>query len=175
MSHRFAGIVAVVIALAACGTTTPTSPTSPGLTLVSAGNPFVTPSPTPGAPPIPPTPAVTPAWLLGTWSGVMNDPVSGNATLQLSFGEPTPTGQPGTWFAAFANGERLSGVAVIGLGLGGDGMMLYAAEPELCGGERSPVAIALMNVVVASNRLTAVTGRFTCTALRFGSASLTKQ
>jgi hypothetical protein len=172
MSRQFAGIIAVIIALAGCGKTTPTSP---DLTLVSAGNPFVTPSPTPGAPPIPPTPAVTPDWLVGTWSGVMSDPVSGNGTLQLSFGEPTPAGQNGTWSATFTNGERLSGVAVIGLGTRGDGMMLYAAEPELCGGERSPVAIALMNVVVASNRLTAVTGRFTCTALRFGSASLTKQ
>ena len=95
--------------------------------------------------------------------------------MQMSFGDPLPTGQQGTWSASFSSGERRAGVAVIVVGSSSNGLMLYAAEPEQCGSERGPLVIALINVVVSSSRLSADTGRLTCNGLRFGSVTLTRQ
>jgi hypothetical protein len=175
MRRRLATILAAMISIAGCGgRSTPTSPTTSEF--VVFGNATSIPTSAQPPPPTTPPPATLPASLVGNWSGQIIDPVSGNGTVRLSLGETTPTGQPGTWSATFTTGERLSGVVAAGLGTDGYGMLLYAAELQSCGSEAAPIMISLLDVIVASNRLTAVTGRFMCSGrLTFGSVSLSKQ
>ena len=174
MNRRLAPILAAIISVSGCGGRS--TPTSPTLGFVEFGDPTLSTTPTQPAPPTTSPPAAIAAALVGSWSGQIIDPVSGNGTVQLSLGDPAPTGQSGTWSMTFISGERLSGVALAGLGAGGYGMLLYGAAPQSCGSEAVPLVISLLNVVVASNRLTAETGRFTCSGrLSFGSASLSKQ
>ena len=175
MNRRLASIVAAMISVAGCGgKSTPTSPTTSNVPVVIVGTPVTTPT-QPALPTTPPS-APLPASLVGNWSGQIVDPVSGNGTAQLSLGVMTPTGQPGTWSVTFTSGERLSGVVVAGLGTDGYGMLWYGAEPQPCGSEAVPIVISLLDVVVASNRLSGVTGRFACSGrLSFGSVSLSRQ
>src|SRR5215213_2269681 len=98
MTCRLAPILVVVLSVAACGgKSTPTSPTASDIVVIVGAPTATSPSIPPGTTlPSQPLPAV-PVALLGNWSGQITDPVSGPGTLQLSLGNPTPTGQPGTW------------------------------------------------------------------------------
>jgi hypothetical protein len=93
--------------------------------------------------------------------------------MQLALSElspPTLTGTSltGTWSATFKNGDSFSGPAGAGLYLpNGYGITLTVQTPvPPCetgpGGGSAPLGFTLINVVVTSSRLTAVSGRISC-------------
>jgi hypothetical protein len=153
MNRRLASVVAVIVSVAACsGSATPTSPTTPSV--------------------------VSPA---GNWSGAISDPVSGDGTAKLSLSDQAANSLTGTWSATFKNGESFSGPAVATLSVpSGYGITLSVQPQPPCDTASGPGAAALLgytlfNVVVTSSRLTAVSGRVSCSGPGFGSVNLSKQ
>jgi|RhiMetdeSRZDD1v2_1073273.scaffolds.fasta_scaffold50068_2 hypothetical protein len=156
MNRRLAPVVAAMLSVAGCSRhATPTSPTTTSS-------------------------AVSPA---GSWSGSISDPISGDGTMQLSLSDQAPNSLTGTWSATFRNGDNFSGPAVAGLYLSnGYGIMLYVQPPPPCATGSGPggsalLSVTLINVVVTSRQLTAMTGRISCsgTTLTFGTVNLSKQ
>jgi hypothetical protein len=154
MNRRLTPVVALMLSIAGCsGNAPPTSPTT-------------TSSP------------VSPA---GHWSGSISDPISGDGTMQLSLSDQAPNSLTGTWSATFKNGDSFSGLAVAGLYLpNGYGIMLYVQPPPPCAngsgpGGSAPLSFTLINIVVTSRQLTAVTGRLSCSGNTFGTVNLEKQ
>jgi hypothetical protein len=152
MNRRLASVVAVSLSVAGCsGSTTPTSPTSS---------------------------VVSPA---GNWSGAISDPVSGDGTANLSLSEQAANSLTGTWSATFKNGDSFSGPAAASLSPpNGYGITLSVQPPPPCDTASGPGASALLgytliNVVVTSSRLTAVSGRVSCSGPGFGSVNLSRQ
>jgi hypothetical protein len=147
-------IVAVIMSLAGCG-----------------GND------SPGSPPTTPS-AGSPA---GSWSGAISDPVSGEGTAQLSLSDDGRGSLTGTWSAAFLNGDRFSGPAVASLvGTNNYGITLSVEPPPACAGGSGAggstlLGFTLINVVVSSNRLTAIAGRLSCSGPGFGTVTLSRQ
>ena len=143
--------VTVVLSLAGCsGGAMPTSPT----TTSSGGSPA------------------------GSWSGSISDAISGDGTMQFALTEQAPNSLTGTWSMTFKNGDSFSGAAVAGLfAPNGYGIMLYVDPPPPCAGPggSAPLGFTLINLVVTSNRLTAVAGRTSCNGPSFGTVSLSKQ
>lgn len=158
MNRRLAVVVAVIISVAGCGgNATPTSPTSP-----------------------PPTSSlVSPA---GSWSGSISDPISGEGTAQVSLNNQVENSLTGTWSATFRNGDSFSGPAVA-TPVQPNGYLITLSVRPLppCdsgsgAGGSTLLAVNLINVAVTSSRLTAVSGRFSCSpGLRFGTVNLSKQ
>jgi hypothetical protein len=114
----------------------------------------------------------------GRWSGSISDAVSGDGTVQLALSEQSPNSLTGTWSATFKNGDRFSGPAVGGLfSPTGYGIMLYVEPRPPCTGPvgSAPLGFTLIDVVVTSNRLTAVAGRTSCNGPSFGTVSLSTQ
>jgi hypothetical protein len=153
MSRRLASVVAVIVSVAGCsGSSTPMSPTTSSV--------------------------VSPA---GNWSGAISDPVSGDGTAKLSLSDQAANSLTGTWSATFKNGESFSGPAVASLSPpNGYGITLSVQPPPPCDTTSGPGASALLgytliNVVVTSSRLTAVSGRVSCSGPGFGSVNLSKQ
>lgn len=155
MRRRLAVIVAVIMSLAGCGgNDSPGSPTTP-----SAGSPA------------------------GSWSGAFSDPVSGEGTAQLSLSDDGRGSLTGTWSAAFRNGERFSGPAVATLvRTNSYGVTLFVEPPPPCAGGGAGsggsalLGFTLINVVVTSNRLSAVAGRLSCSGgPSFGTVNLSRQ
>jgi hypothetical protein len=153
MNRRFASIVAVIVSVVGCSdSATPTSPTT--------------------------TPAVvSPA---GSWSGAISDPVSGDGTATLSLSDQAANSLTGTWSATFKNGDSFSGPAVATLSLpSGYGITLSVEPPPSCAAGSVPggstLGFTLINVVVTSSRLTAVSGRLSCSGPSFGTVDLSKQ
>ncbi len=153
MNRRLASVVAAIVSVVACsGTTTPTSPTTSSV--------------------------VSPA---GNWSGTISDPVSGDGTAKLSLSDQAANSLTGTWSATFKNGESVSGPAVATLSVpSGYGITLSVQPPPPCdtasgAGASALLGYTLINVVVTSSRLTAVSGRVSCSGPGFGSVNLSKQ
>jgi len=153
MNRRLASVVAVIVSVAGCGGgATPASPTTSSV--------------------------VSPA---GNWSGAISDPVSGDGTATLSLSDQAANSLTGTWSATFKNGESFSGPAVATLSTpSGYGITLSVQPPPPCDTTSGPGASALLgytliNVVVTSSRLTAVSGRVSCSGPGFGSVNLSKQ
>ena len=155
MKRRLVSVVAVMLSVGACSdNATPTSPTTSSS-------------------------AVPPA---GSWSGSIRDPISGEGAARLSFGNPAPNGLSGTWSVTFKSGDSFSGLAVAVLDpQSGYGIMLYVQPPPRCatgsGPETTLLGFTLINVVVTSSQLTAVSGRMACLGpgVSFGTVSLSKQ
>jgi hypothetical protein len=152
MNRRLAPVIAVIVSVAGCsGTATPTSPTSS---------------------------AVSPA---GSWSGAISDPVSGDGTAKLSLSDQPANSLTGTWSATFKNGDSFSGPAVATLFQpNGYGITLSVQPQPPCVTGSGPGGSALLgytliNVVVTSSQLTAVSGRLSCSGPSFGSVNLSKQ
>jgi hypothetical protein len=153
MNRRLASVVTVIVSVAGCsGGATPTSPTTSSV--------------------------VSPA---GNWSGAISDPVSGDGTAKLSLSDQAANSLTGTWSATFKNGESFAGPAVATLSApSGYGITLSVQPPPPCDTTSGPGASALLgytliNVVVTSSRLTAVSGRVSCSGPGFGSVNLSKQ
>ncbi len=153
MNRRLASVVTVIVSVAGCsGGATPTSPTTSSV--------------------------VSPA---GNWSGAISDPVSGDGTATLSLSDQAANSLTGTWSATFKNGESFAGPAVATLSApSGYGITLSVQPPPPCDTTSGPGASALLgytliNVVVTSSRLTAVSGRVSCSGPGFGSVNLSKQ
>lgn len=149
-------LAAVIVLQTGCGSATPTSPTS------SVASPA------------------------GSWSGSISDAISGAGTMQLALSEPspsTPTGTSltGTWSASFKNGDSFSGPAVAEWASSSYGITLYVQTPlPPCatgsGGGSAALSFTLINVVVTSSQLTAVSGRLSCNGgPLFGTVTLSKQ
>lgn len=156
MNRRLAPVVALMLSIAGCGgNAAPTSPTTTSS-------------------------AVSPA---GSWSGSISDPISGDGTMQLSLSDQAPNSLTGTWSVTFKTGDSFSGPAVAGPYLSnGYGIMVYVQPPPPCAtgsgpGGSAPLSFTLINVVVTSSRLTAMTGRLSCSGptLTFGTLNLSKQ
>ena len=153
MNRRLASVVTVIVSVAGCsGGATPPSPTTSSV--------------------------VSPA---GNWSGAISDPVSGDGTAKLSLSDQAANSLTGTWSATFKNGESFAGPAVATLSApSGYGITLSVQPPPPCDTTSGPGASALLgytliNVVVTSSRLTAVSGRVSCSGPGFGSVNLSKQ
>ena len=152
MKRRLASVVAVIVSVVGCsGTATPTSPTTSSV--------------------------VTPA---GRWSGAISDPVSGDGTAQLSLSDQAANSLTGTWSATFKNGDSFSGPAVATLSLPNGYAITLSVQPPPCVTGSEPegstlLGFTLINVVVTSSRLTAVSGRISCSGLSFGTVNLSKQ
>lgn len=153
MNRRLALVVAVIVSVAGCsGTATPTSPTTSSV--------------------------VSPA---GSWSGAISDPVAGDGTAKLSLSDQAANYLTGTWSATFKNGDSFSGPAVATLSLpNGYGITLSVQPPPPCvtgsgSGGSTLLGFTLINVVVTSSRLTAVSGRLACSGPGFGTVNLSKQ
>jgi hypothetical protein len=98
--------------------------------------------------------------------------------MQLALSEQAPNVLAGTWSATFKNGGSFSGLAGAGLfAPTGYGVMLYVDPAPPCAGPggSAPLGFTLINVVVTSNRLTAVAARTSCNGSSFGTVSLSKQ
>jgi hypothetical protein len=154
MNRRLAPVVAVMVSVAGCsGNATPTSPTTTSSVVSPAGN----------------------------WSGSISDPISGDGTAQLSLSDQAPNSLTGTWSATFKNGDSFSGPALAGLfQSNGYGIMLYVQPPPPCATGSGPggsalLSFTLINVVVTSSQLTAVSGRLSCSGTNFGTVNLSKQ
>ena len=145
-----------MVTVAGCsGNTTPTSPTSPP----------------------PPSTVLSPA---GSWSGTISDPISGDGTAQLSLSGQAPDMLIGTWSATFRNGDSVSGPAFASLFRPTEYGITLAVQPQppcVTGSGPSLSGFSLINVVVTSSRLTAVSGRLSCSSpgFVFGSVNLAKQ
>ena len=156
MNRRLAPVVAVMVSVAGCGG----NPTSASPTTTSS--------------------VASPA---GSWSGSISDPISGDGTAQLSLSDQAPNLLSGTWSATFRNGESFSGPAVASLlQSNGYGIVLYVQPPPPCATGSGPggstlLSFTLINVVVTSSRLTAASGRLSCSgsSLSFGTVNLSKQ
>jgi len=161
MNRRLAQVVVVTVSVAACsGNDTPTSPTR------------TSPAPTTST-------VVSPA---GSWSGSISDPISGDGTVQFSLSDQASNSLTGTWSATFRNGDSFSGLAVATPVQANDYLISLSVQPlPPCAsgsgtGGSTLLAFNLINVVVTSSRLTAVSGRFSCSpGFRFGTVSLSKQ
>jgi hypothetical protein len=154
MNRRLAPVVAVMVSVAGCGgNTTPTSPTTTSS-------------------------VVSPA---GSWSGSISDSISGDGTAQLLLSEQAPSSLTGTWSVRFRNGESFSGPAVAALvPSNGYGIMLYVQPPPPCAtgsgsGGSTLLSFTLIDLVVTSSQLTAVSGRLSCSGISFGMVNLSKQ
>jgi hypothetical protein len=128
----------------------------------------------------PTVPTMTPsvASPAGNWSGVISDPISGDGTAQLSLSEQARDSLTGTWSATFKNGDSFSGPASAGLYTStGYGIMLYVEPQPPCAGAdaSAPLGFTLVNVAVASNRLTGAAGRTSCNGISFGTINLSKR
>jgi hypothetical protein len=150
MNLRLAFVLAVMLSVAGCsGGAIPTSPT----TTSSGGSPA------------------------GSWSGSISDAISGDGTMQLALSEQAPNSLTGTWSGTFKNGDSFSGLAVAGVfAPTGYGIILYVDPQPPCAGPggAAPLGFTLINVVVTSNRLTAVAGRTSCNGPSFGTVSLSE-
>jgi len=152
MNRRLASVVTVIVSVAGCsGGATPTSPTTSSV--------------------------VSPA---GNWSGAISDPVSGDGTAKLSLSDQGTKSLAGTWSATFKNGDTFSGPAVASLSVpSGYGITLSVEPPPSCGTGSGPggsaLGFTLINVVVTSSRLTAVSGRLSCSGPSFGTVDLSRQ
>lgn len=129
---------------------------------------------------MPTTPTTTSAVVspAGSWSGAIIDGISGDGTMHLTLSEQAPNSLTGTWSATFKNGDSFLGPAVAGLFTPtGYGINLSVDPPPPCAGPgaSAPLGFILINVVVTSNRLTAVAGRTSCNGLSFGTISLSRQ
>jgi hypothetical protein len=157
MNRRFSLFVAVMVSVAGCsGNATPTSPSPPTTSTV-----------------------VSPA---GSWSGSISDPISGEGTTQLSLTDQAANSLTGTWSAMFRNGDSFSGPVVATPVQPNDYLITLSVQPlppcasESGAGGSTLLAFTLINVVVTSNRLTAVSGRLSCSpGFRFGTVNLSKQ
>ena len=155
MNRRLAPVVAVMLSVAGCsGSATPTSPTTTSS-------------------------VVSPA---GSWSGSIRDAISGDGTMQFALSEQASNSLTGTWSGTFKNGDSFSGPASAGLFLpNGYGITLYVQQPPPpCAtgsgsGGSAALSFTLINVVVTSSRLTAVSGRTSCNGTSFGAVNLSKQ
>lgn len=151
MNCRLGPVAAVMVSLAGCSNPIPTSP------------------PTTSS-------VVSPA---GSWSGAISDPISGNGTATLSLADQMPNSLAGTWSATFKNGDSFSGPAGASPSLAnGYGVTLYVLPAPPCAtGSASGALLSfiLINLVVTSNQLTAVSGRFSCSGLSFGTINLSRQ
>ena len=131
-----------------------------------------------GAMPASPTTTSSSGSPAGSWSGSISDAISGDGAMQLALSEQGPNSLTGTWSATFKNGDRFSGPAVAGLfAPPGYGIMLYVDPQPPCTGPggSDPLGFTLINVVVTSNRLTAVAGLTSCNGPSFGTVSLLRQ
>jgi hypothetical protein len=152
--RRLALVVAVMMSLAGCG----------------GGDTRALPPTTPSA--------VSP---VGSWSGEISDPISGDGTAQLSLSDDARGSLTGTWSATFRNGDSFSGPAVASLVQTNTyGITLYVEPPPSCAAVSGPggsalLGFTLVNVVVASNRLTAIAGRLSCSGPSFGAVNLSRQ
>ena len=153
MQRRLVVLVAAVMSLAGCGGDRPSSPST---------------TPPVGSP-------------VGNWSGAISDPISGEGTAQLSLSDNGRGSLSGTWSAAFVNGDRFSGPAGASLiQTNSYGITLYVEPPPPCAGGSGSggsalLGFTLMNVVVTSNRLTAIAGRLSCSGPGFGTLTLSRQ
>ena len=102
--------------------------------------------------------------------------------MQLSLSDYAPNSLSGTWSAMFKNGDSFSGPAVAGMfDPSGYGAVLYNLPPpcETVSGPATsaPLTFALLNVVITSGQLTAVTARLSCSSntATFGRVNLSKQ
>jgi hypothetical protein len=136
-----------------------------------------------GSNPAPASPTTTSSVLspAGNWSGSISDPISGEGTASLSLGEQAPNALTGTWSATFKNGDSFSGPAVAQLLAPGYGIFLYVQPPPPCatgqgaGGPTTVVNFGLINVVITSTQLTAISGRLSCSGVSFGTINLSRQ
>jgi hypothetical protein len=151
MNLRLVPVIALMLSAAGCsGGALPTSPT----TTSSGGSPA------------------------GSWSGSISDGISGDGTMQLLLSEQAPNVLTGTWSATFKNGDSFAGLSVAGLfAPPGYGIMLSVDPQPPCTapGGSALLGYTFINVVVTSNRLTAVAGRTSCNGPSFGTVSLSKQ
>ena len=154
MNRRFAPIVAMIVSLVGCGGgSTPGSPT--------AASSVVSP--------------------VGSWSGSINDPISGDGTLRLSLAAQSQDSLTGTWSATYRSGDTFSGPAAGSVVQPSSyGITLYVDPPPPCAtvsgpGGSAPLSFTLVNVAVTSSRLTAVLARLSCSGPSFGTVSLAKQ
>jgi hypothetical protein len=148
MNRRLAPIIAVLLSVGGCGGSA-TAPTT-----------------------------TSPASPSGSWSGSISDPVSGDGTARLSLSDQAPNALIGTWSAMFRNGDRFSGPAVANLVLPNGYAITLTAEPQPpCATGSGPdlLGFTLINVVVTSSQLTAVSGRLSCSGPSFGTVNLSKQ
>jgi hypothetical protein len=98
--------------------------------------------------------------------------------MHLALSEQAPNSLTGTWSATFKNGDSFSGPAGGGLfAPTGYGITLDVDPQPPCAGPggSAPLGFTLINVVVTSNRLTAVAGRISCNGASFGTVSLSTQ
>ncbi len=156
MTRRLALLVAMTLSVAGCGGhATATSPTTTSS-------------------------VVSPA---GSWSGSINDAISGEGTMRLSLSDQAQNSLTGTWSATFKSGDSFSGLAVAGPSASnGYFIMLYVEPAPPCAigsgpGASAPLSFTLINLVITSSRLTAVTGRLSCSSASpaFGAVDLSKQ
>jgi hypothetical protein len=158
MNGRLALVVALTLAVAGCEANgTPTGPTTTS----------------------------SPASPAGSWSGSITDGILGDGSMQLTLrgSESSSTNSlVGTWAATFKNGESFSGGALADLYLPrGYGIMLYVLPPPPYAtgpggpGTSALLSFTLINVVVTSSQLTAVSGRLSCSGTNFGTVNLSKQ
>lgn len=127
---------------------------------------------------MPTLPTPSPVSLAGTWSGPVVDAVSGDGTMHLALSTPAPNTLSGTWSAGFINGHSFKGPAVATLSTPtGHSITLFLDPPSTCTGSSGStlVGFTLINVVVTSSRLTAVTARTSCDGVSFGTVSLSRQ
>jgi len=102
--------------------------------------------------------------------------------MQLSLSDYAPNSLSGTWSAMFKNGESFSGPAVAGQYFSIEYGIILNVMPQPCATTSGLVGsglvnFTLINVVVTSSRLTAVTGRVSCSGISstFGTVNLSKQ
>jgi hypothetical protein len=143
--------------------------------LVTAGcsDPAV-PSTAP-SPPVSGSSRSTPA---GSWSGSITDAVSGAGTLQLTLAEQSSGSLAGTWSVVFKNGSRLQGPAAAALFRRDEyGVILYVDPQPECSadGDSDLLGFTFVNLLVASNRLTATSARTSCGGSNFGAVDLRRQ
>ncbi len=153
MIRRVAPVIIAMVGLAGCGgNPTPATPTAP-------------------------TPPSQAGSLAGSWLGSLSDPISGNATAQLSL-DAAPNALTGTWSVRFANGDTFSGPAIAVATASGYGITMNVSPPPSCttsSGGPALLGFTLINLVVTPSQLTAVTGRMGCSGISFGSVNLSRQ
>jgi hypothetical protein len=114
----------------------------------------------------------------GNWSGSISDQVSGDGSARLSLSDQAPNALVGTWSATFRNGDSFSGPAVANLLIPNGYAITLAVDPQppcSTGSEPDLLGFTLINVVVTSRQLTAVSGRLSCSGPSFGTVNLSKQ